>query len=442
MKHTPSILVVAMGLVAACAPSDSDSNSSETEVGPVGTDGDASSTNASETADATGGDTDDETAADGSSGGSGGDCALPSVEILRECPEGLPALGLPDERSVDTFAFDWETFDEACETSLAAPQYFLIPDDIISLSLVVEAAAESVVLVGAVSDGTVLIDAQATGETSLGQPPLKHLPGSTANLTLPLSPDTLPTPGCLAILPAVPGDVSGGGLVHVATRRGDPLAATGEFSINAIRVGDVAITQEQLEAALLRADTVYGLNGAGSLASVDYTDISTDDGTFIPTTGAQIEGLRSANVGGPTTAINVFFIDDFTDATGVLGIAAGIPGPNGVPETRGSGVVIALESHRTAEGTLDTTLMGETIAHELGHQLGLFHTTESDGTDHDVVPDTAECTLDMDIDGDGQLTAEECPDGDNVMFWTSAAFPQDLMSPAQADVIFYSPVSE
>ncbi|MEL6741773.1 MAG: M12 family metallo-peptidase [Planctomycetota bacterium] len=266
----------------------------------------------------------------------------------------------------------------------------------------------------------------------------------TANLTLPMSPDTLPVAGCLAVLPVVQGDVRGSeGEIRIASRRGDALLdPAGRLTVNAIRVGNVGVSLEDIEAALGVADALYVDNGAGTLADIEFFDVATDAGAFVPSNGAALNDLRSTPIEGSSRAMNIYFIEDFTDAPGVLGVAAGIPGPNGIPQTPGSGVVVALTSHRTVDGVVNTTLMGETIAHELGHQLGLFHTSESDGSGHDVVDDTAECTLADDANGDGQLAAEECPDGANVMFWTSASFSQSTMSASQSDVLFFSPVSE
>ncbi len=449
MKPTTSTLIVTLWLTAACGPSESESDpesgSTQAEPGSAGTGGDTTGSSgdpepASSTTMAA---TNDDTSTGSSTGGFLGECAPPGLETLLDCPDDLPMLGVAGSLSVDSFETEWTAFDENCGLSLTPPLYFALPDDIISFSLVVEAETQPVAFAGAVNGGALLIDALAEGPTGLGQPPLRHLPGSTANLSLPMSPDSFPTPGCLAVLPIVDGDSTGGTvLVHVATRRGDPFAATGELTLNAVRVDGVQISNEQIDAALIIADNLYFNNNAGTLADITVVDLSTDDGTYIPTEGPELDRLRSAPIGGPVSAINVFFIDDFSDAAGVLGIAAGIPGPNAVQETVGSGVVIALDSHRTADGEIDTTLMGETIAHEIGHQLGLFHTTESDGSSHDIVSDTAECTVDMDTNRDGQLAAEECPDGQNVMFWTSGSFSQDFMSPAQSDVIFYSPVSQ
>ena len=121
-----------------------------------------------------------------------------------------------------------------------------------------------------------------------------------------------------------------------------------------------------------------------------------------------------------------------------LGIAAGIPGPNGIPGTAASGVMVSVDTHLDGDGeTLLTDLMGETMAHEVGHQLGLFHTTEDTGTEHDPIGDTPECDVEYDLDGDGELTAEECEaaGGRNFMFWTSAEFAQFEMSPIQAMVL-------
>ena len=77
------------------------------------------------------------------------------------------------------------------------------------------------------------------------------------------------------------------------------------------------------------------------------------------------------------------------------------------------------------EATLDSQLLGETAAHEMGHQLGLFHTTESGGTVFDILTDTAEClNSTKDFDNNGKMSAEECEGygGENLMFWTALVF--------------------
>jgi hypothetical protein len=62
------------------------------------------------------------------------------------------------------------------------------------------------------------------------------------------------------------------------------------------------------------------------------------------------------------------------------------------------------------------------LMHEIGHFLGLFHTSESSGVVLDPLTDTPECGSEQDLDHDHSLSAFECAGhgGDNLMFWTGA----------------------
>ena len=117
-----------------------------------------------------------------------------------------------------------------------------------------------------------------------------------------------------------------------------------------------------------------------------------------------------------------------------------------------SGVLISLAAH-VSGNTLKSQLLGETAAHEMGHQLGLFHTTESGGTVFDIISDTAECpkSLDKDSNSQIQMSAEECEGygAENVMFWTSwssssrsSGKKQDVLSSHQQHVLKYSPIAK
>ena len=96
--------------------------------------------------------------------------------------------------------------------------------------------------------------------------------------------------------------------------------------------------------------------------------------------------------------------------------------------------------------------VGETAAHEMGHQIGLFHTTEKEGTVFDILSDTPECaSSSQDNDSSGTLTAEECDGfgGDNLMFWTtwssasrSEGKKQETLSIHQQYVLKYSPIAK
>jgi hypothetical protein len=80
-------------------------------------------------------------------------------------------------------------------------------------------------------------------------------------------------------------------------------------------------------------------------------------------------------------AVNVHIGSVIQGASGpnVLGVSGGIPGPY-FPSQK-SAVIIGLEAHQGLDGflsSIERRVMGETIAHEVGHYLGLFHPVERD----------------------------------------------------------------
>ncbi len=143
----------------------------------------------------------------------------------------------------------------------------------------------------------------------------------------------------------------------------------------------------------------------------------------------------SAGLGRPS--VPVFLVNGLGMA---VGIAGGAPGPQGMHGTSQSGVALAL-AWLDLEG--DPQEAAATLVHEVGHFLGLFHTTEQDGTVYEALPDTPECRIENDADGDGFVMAEECvgKGGDNVMFWVAAEVPQETLSPGQGRVLSSSMVA-
>ncbi len=146
--------------------------------------------------------------------------------------------------------------------------------------------------------------------------------------------------------------------------------------------------------------------------------------------------------------MNLFFVEDASSGS-YLGVAAGIPGSMKMANSW-NGVLNFLTSHASESEELGSQLLGETAAHEMGHQLGLFHPSEYGGTVFDILSDTPECAISRDSNSSGTVSAEECDGygGDNLMFWTTwssssqaAGKTQETLSSYQEHVLKYSPIA-
>jgi hypothetical protein len=105
-------------------------------------------------------------------------------------------------------------------------------------------------------------------------------------------------------------------------------------------------------------------------------------------------------------SLNMFLIESISGGSGLdvstLGRTGGRPGaalPGNVSGYLYNGVAVAAGSHRSESGAIHP-FMSNTAAHEVGHYLGLFHTSEVGGEYHDPLADTPECTTDFTYDSD------------------------------------------
>jgi len=238
--------------------------------------------------------------------------------------------------------------------------------------------------------------------------------------------------------------------VNLALRTGStPSAAT--ITIQPYITG-TTWSAGDISAALNVMSSIYSANGItltiNSTITISDTQYATVSGTFTDSTTSALVTQ------GSTAAVNLFFIEDYPPPpsiwSGILGNAAGIPGSMGTANSW-NGVLNSLSAHASGT-TLDSQLLGETAAHEMGHQLGLFHTTESGGTVFDILNDTTEClNSTKDFDRNGKMSAEECEGygAENVMFWTpwtpasrSAGKKQETLSSHQQHVLKYSPIAK
>jgi hypothetical protein len=128
-------------------------------------------------------------------------------------------------------------------------------------------------------------------------------------------------------------------------------------------------------------------------------------------------------------SMNIFLTAGF-DMGGAIGVSPGLPGPAGLHGTTGSGVVATGASLGSASGNIFTA---QVVSHEIGHWLGLQHTSEFSLTGFDPLDDTPECT-DMD-------NMDSCPDFNNLMF-PSAGSNHNILTEGQGFMIQANPLTK
>jgi hypothetical protein len=241
--------------------------------------------------------------------------------------------------------------------------------------------------------------------------------------------------------------------LQLAVRTGpEPDADNGQPAVLKVQPFKTATSiNEALFSQMLRQFvSIAGSNGFSInlqptiiVSEPEYAEIS---GNFTDTTTAELVTLGAAD------SINIFFIEGFTGIAGGgrLGISPGIPGTLGV-KGQFNGILINATATNSADKSADyyARTTAEFAFHEMGHLLGLFHTTESNFT-NDIIDDTPNCllaqhdTVENDSDNRvGRADQNECPDGLNPMFWTNDLdTPKQILSKEQRRVIDYSPIAK
>ncbi len=210
----------------------------------------------------------------------------------------------------------------------------------------------------------------------------------------------------------------------------DTTFSEGELAVDVVYAGSAVGDGEVIaavEEAVAYWEDIYA--DIGITLDVRYWDIESDDPLNAPGVGS---GDTYESIAETTRfrAINVVIVDSLTD-TGLFGMAGGIPGP--LFATGQSAVVVSASMHSgddLAFSNGEIAILGETMAHEAGHFLGLFHPVESTYDLWDVLDDTPECS-----------SADECQAvlENNLMFPypvcdSNSCVPQNELSDGQAAV--------
>lgn len=164
-------------------------------------------------------------------------------------------------------------------------------------------------------------------------------------------------------------------------------------------------------------DTLYAAGGPGRVGIELVVQERTWDGVADLTSPGygDYDVYREALADKPLRAVTLLVVNRVLEGVGVYGVSGGIPGSL-VASDRSVVVASALEAAGSDRKFSDAevVLFGETMAHEVGHYLGLFHPAElGDATGAvstwDALGDTPECGTDR-----------SCADalGGNLMFPT------------------------
>ncbi len=125
------------------------------------------------------------------------------------------------------------------------------------------------------------------------------------------------------------------------------------------------------------------------LAVATYTFPSSDLDPPAFGTDSEFEEIASMT---SLREVNVVIAPEIAALEDVFGIAGDIPGP--LVATRRSGVLISALLSSGMDGEFnegEIRILGETLAHETGHYLGLFHPVETTFDTWDALSDTPDC---------------------------------------------------
>jgi hypothetical protein len=162
--------------------------------------------------------------------------------------------------------------------------------------------------------------------------------------------------------------------------------------------------QDAMAAAVLRWQEIWG--GAGLTVDVTYATSDIDPSLDFGSNGS--EGVLNAALDGSGHDLQIIVGDYIEGDPTLFGLAAGIPGS--VVPSEHTFVLLSWLVHAGQNGVFndeEIRIMGETLAHEPGHFMGLAHPVEQSYAAWDSLDDTEQCKSERPCEDDL---------GQNVMF--------------------------
>ncbi len=299
--------------------------------------------------------------------------------------------------TVDSVDLGLKTVDLA--TGLSAPFTVEIPADALSILVVVTGASDTLYTLTEVTapDDTVVVKSgwfeDGNSVVCLSCPNRVAAFYGTHAALIPNAPNVELVPGTWTMQVGafqsagfIPSPDGPHVMVHI--KRGAVLPSTGTLPIRAYYSVDGALGRDDGEDRLAlmqsRLQQIYEPAGINVLSETLAVDELPPDGA--PHT---IPGVATALDLDPTT-MNVLIFDALNNGGGP---AAGFSPVAGGTSPHGGSVVAAQSSVPGFQGTVDA--LGDVVAHEVGHYLGLWHTREAGSLGIvDPLPDTEDSSSD------------------------------------------------
>ncbi len=189
------------------------------------------------------------------------------------------------------------------------------------------------------------------------------------------------------------------------------------YLVTAALTASQALTDMHVQRYLSTIGQIYGRAGL-CLGTITFHDVPDwararySTGVDISRTGPCDDLAQMLTLSEPGNALQFFLVDDLVQGTvptngGILvGTEPSIPGPSGFGGTVISGGVVSFADYAVGSGCQGSPTFGNeadggvacgadvtayVTAHEGGHWMGLFHTTEATGVRSDPLTDTPVC---------------------------------------------------
>jgi hypothetical protein len=169
---------------------------------------------------------------------------------------------------------------------------------------------------------------------------------------------------------------------------------SGSLQVNLFYVGTVGQSSSSKQAVTAALDEFRRIYSSQAHISLRISEFDIDGPAMIPLPLQGSSFYKAAAEQGVSPGVNIFIGGDVQE--GVLGLASSIPVPP-IPSNR-SALAVSILTGAGADGVYDDQdirLLGETMAHETGHYLGLFHPVDFSGNivvAEDPLSDTPSCS--------------------------------------------------